>query len=906
MKVIASTLHCSNLMSNKIGLNTVVKKTSASYPTRNNIEVISFKGNPSKKPHQIAAYATESNYLGGIYKAGGLGDVAEALPEAVAKHGKSVTGKNIDIRTFLPYYSFDNNEGLIYVAKKGADEKIAKGEDLKIAEDFFLTHQNYQLKEGEKFTLITEGKNGKASRYFFLEDVGSGSVNRIAKDSLEMEKVPYKIFEVKTNGARQDGMYLIHTPEAASGKSAYGINTKYNNVSGGSTAYGGRTATKVTGSTAYGAKNVPNGLSRMFSGNAANDMFYTEQIRAMEKTLEAMDVSKFKNFNPQNIILHDRFAAVLLTDAMEHSKQGHPYWNGIKFVDIFHNPGRGYQGCFGNPLDFFRIVANDADVERLKASPNYEKVKNIAEKIGKGTAKPEECEQIYKFFEPYFKEYIDSEGTFNMTKIALAATENNPELVSSGHVSKNFGREAADFATEDIAKGLTGDFKKLDEHIISVTNGAKPANMATEAQAGFFGTGKLNEIFKNVNDSRKYTPFAKTDSPQKIFEAKAANKKNLINIIAEATEKSSTDADSIAKVFFSQDKINAIRNGQQDLKLTLGGLSKFGQNDLLFVSWGRPDPQKGLKTTARAFRMFLEDETIPLETRKNCKLLFGAGGGNDAWRAVNGVEPLEWVGIQEEMKKIAEIEVAGKKGIFKNNALYVNGLFPNRLANCADLAVLTSRYEPCGITPFESYATGTPVLSIKTGGAPDFVVEGKTGFLTKDPFMLSTEKLGLTKGVSAEILDEARVENSARQVKTKLKEYLEPLKDGSFEAKQKSFIENCFGEKIEWHNNASYNKGKSALEIYLKDKCRTQDNNVNGVFKSNGRGIFDETVFKTNTSNNGWWKNLPKKHKILISCGLAAVAAGTTYYAYNSHKKSLNTPEQIQKKAKEKHLSAIV
>ena len=36
--------------------------------------------------------------------------------------------------------------------------------------------------------------------------------------------------------------------------------------------------------------------------------------------------------------------------------------------------------------------------------------------------------------------------------------------------------------------------------------------------------------------------------------------------------------------------------------------------------------------------------------------------------------------------------------------------------------------------------------------------------------------------------------------------------------KQKSFIENCFNEKIEWHNNNAYNEGKSALEIYLKDK----------------------------------------------------------------------------------------
>lgn len=877
-----------------------------------NYSVFTFRGNPAKRPDQIAAYATESNFLGGIYKAGGLGDVGEALPEAIGVHGEKVTGKAIDARTFFPYYSYNNAEGRLYVAKKGIEDKVANKVDLKISEDFMLVDSNYQLKEGEKFTLITEGKDGKATKYFFLEDLGlNGEVNRVARDGLEMEQVPYRVFEINTNGTRKDGMYLIHTQEVAGGKSAYGINTKYNKASGGSTAYGGTTPPKLvstSGSSAYGGQKAPSqGFVKHFNGNAANDLFYTEQIRAMERSLEAMNSNKFNHFNPQNIILHDRFPAVMLTDAMEYAQQGNSYWNGIRYVDIFHNPGRGYQGVFGNPLDFFRIIANDADITRLKASPNYDKVKAIAEKIGQGTATQQECEAVYKFFEPYFKQFVDSEGCFNMTKIALAAAESNPDLVSTGHVSKYFGKEAANFATEDIAKGLTGDFQRLDEYVLSVTNGAKPANMATGAQDAFFGTGTLNDIFKDVKNTRKYTPFLKTDGPDKIFKAKAANKKNLIEILADATVKSNTDPDAIAKVFFSGSKIDAIRNGQADLKLTLGGFSNFTKDDLLFVSWGRPDPQKGLKTAARSFRMFLEDESIPLETRKRCKFLFGAGGGNDAWRPVNGVEPSEWTGIQEELKKIAEIESGGTKGVFKGNALYVNGLFPNRIANCADLAVLTSRYEPCGITPFESFATGTPVLSIKTGGAPDFVTEGKTGFLTQDAFMLSHEKLGISKDITAEALDEARVENSAKQVRDKMKEYLEPLKNGTFEKKQKEFIENCFNEKIEWHNNNAYNGGKSALEIYLKDKCRTQDHNVNGIFKSNGRGLFDESAFN-NLKESGWWQRLSKTNKVMAVLGLATIAAGTAYGIYKSQKGS-SVDIMVKPKSQEKetkHLSAVV
>ena len=239
--------------------------------------------------------------------------------------------------------------------------------------------------------------------------------------------------------------------------------------------------------------------------------------------------------------------------------------------------------------------------------------------------------------------------------------------------------------------------------------------MSPNGQYDFFGSGTLNSIFGDIKDLRKYTPYNINDDINVIYKAKSANKKNLLNIIGEATEQLANDPDAIAKVFFNSDKMKNIRGENSNLKLTIGGLSKYKEGDLLFISWGRPDPQKGLKTTARAFRKMLEDETIPLEIRKKCKLLFGAGGGNDAWKSIEGVEHPEWKGIQDELKKIAEIEAGGKKGVFKNNACYVNGLFPSRIANCADHGIFTSRYEPCGITPFESFATATPVAIVIKG-----------------------------------------------------------------------------------------------------------------------------------------------------------------------------------------------
>lgn len=824
------------------------------------IALISFKGNPLKHPEQIVAFATESNFLGGIYTAGGLGDVAEALPDAIAKYGKDVVGKELDMRTFLPYYSLDDAQGRIYVANNDAVEKFNKGEKLTRGTDFKLVEQSYKLQPGESFAVITNvgGQGGQqVNKMFLLEDVAlNGQVERIAKDSFNMEKIPYRIFKVKTGDARKDSMYLIHTPEMASGKAAYGVYPKHAEkiVGGGSMAYGG--------SSAYGGTQVVDAAKRKyFEGRIAGDMFFAEQLRAMEDALEKMGIEKHGNFVPQNVMLHDRFSYIMLTDAMQ-KMENNDYWKGLRYVPIFHNPGRAYQGCYGNPVDFFKVIATKQDLEQLQASPRFDKVKQISEKIVKREATAEECTQLYNFFEPYLKKYIDSEGCFNLTKVAIAAADEYSGNCIPGNVSRYYGKETRDFATEDIAKGLTQDLINIKDKTIDVVNGAKPANMNTNKQDGFFGTGSLNNIFKDVKDSRKYTPWIATDNIDKIYKAKYSNKKNLINILADATSSLEKDKDAIAKVFFSDTVIKNNR-GNSELKLTLGGISPFKEGDKLFLSWGRPDPQKGLKVTARAFRMFLEDESVPLEVRKNSKLLFGAG--KDVFRDNHP----EWEGIKEEMDKIAKIEVNGQKGIFKGNACYVNGLFPNRLANCADASIFTSRFEPCGITPFESFATATPVLNINSGGAPDFIASGKTGLLTKEAFMLSPNKLGLAKDVAPDILDEARVEHSAKQTADIIKEYLKPIQDKTFDAKQRQYMENCLKEKIEWHNNNAYNDGKSALEIYLKDKFRTQDNNVATEFRTNGRGEFNNEAFKINASGGFF-----KKHKILavIALGVAALA----------------------------------
>ncbi len=871
---------------------------------------ISFQGNPSKKPHQIGAFATESNYLGGIYCAGGLGDVAEALPDSIGIHGEEVAGKKIDMRTFLPYYTMDDNLGRIYVLRAESVEKAMKGEQLTRKDDFILVDQNYKLKEGERFALITQLEDSqKVKKYHLLNDVNiNGTVERMSDKTLDMEKVPYRVFEVDTMGKRKDRMYLIHTYEHGKGKSSYGVfrnhakkaATATTAYGGASTAYGGASTAYGGSSTAYGGSANPANREMHYLASKTDDMFYTEQLRAYQDIVMEgkMDNAVHGNYNPQNHMFHDRFCYSALTDITQKANKGNKNYQGLKFVEILHNPGAGYQGKYGNPLDFFRIVATNDDLAKLKANEHYNKINEIAQKIENGGATREESTQLYRFFKPYFSKLMDTEGLFNMTMLAVRMTDENPQNSNIGNVSRNYGKESRNLDMVDIAKGLTQPLIDIESKTIDVVNGERQANMKPDKMGEFFGTGSLNQVLKT-----KYKPFKPTDAPDKIFKAKAENKKTVINEIAAATKKLSTDSDAVAKVFFSQGKIDAIRKqaaaNEPNLPLTIGGLSEFKQGDLLFTSWGRPDSQKGLPITLEAFEAMLKDESIPLETRKHCKIVMGAGGGNDAFSGNNA----EWKAIKEAMDRIANIEAGGQKGIFKENALYVNGLFPNRIANCVDLGIFTSRFEPCGITPFESFATGTPVISIKTGGAPDFITAGKTGFLTQDPFMLNPEKLGLTANASEEAIDKARKEHSAKQVAEQIKAYLEPIKNNTWEAKQKEFIKNCLAEKIEWHNNNAYNGGKSALEVYLKDKFNIVDNNLPDTYASDMRGEFDNSAFASKGKGAG--KGLSKGSKWAIAIGALAALAGVGYTGYKKGWFSPSFKKQKQDEERRPSLSEV-
>ena len=104
------------------------------------------------------------------------------------------------------------------------------------------------------------------------------------------------------------------------------------------------------------AKTIEEGKFKL-SGSTAGDMFFTEQMRAMEEGIEKLAKQKTDRFDPQNILLHDRFAYVFISDAMQKAKDGDRHYQGLRFVPIFHNPGRDKQGVYANPFDYYRVVA---------------------------------------------------------------------------------------------------------------------------------------------------------------------------------------------------------------------------------------------------------------------------------------------------------------------------------------------------------------------------------------------------------------------------------------------------------------------------------------------------------------------------------------------------------------------
>ena len=674
------------------------------------------------------------------------------------------------------------------------------------------------------------------------------------KAALESDDVKKYISDVNAKAApykaERNSAYFVHTEGLARFEAPYGNDKAY---------------------YATSAKVKVNGKLQEIE----TDLAYADNNRAFVDLLPKMNTEKHGFYNPANIWLHDRPGFMVMNYIADESHFGNNYWNGVKADGRFHNPGRSYQGAKDNPFEFFRMVARKEDVDKLNKHKQISKLREIEANWSR--ASKEERKFAYQIFEPFMAnfrdDYIDTANevrTFNLSMVPVAGTKVNGKNLSCGTVSINYGKEMKSLDTPDIAQFMTNKLAEIETK--DITNGSTPANLRLNDPTANFCRGSFINGLTKAKDgftTYEYKPVVEngeivSDNLEEILKAKKSNTKWLLDTLGEAYETGSVNG--LTRMFFTESQISG------DGASVVGHLSKYNEGDMLFMGWGRPDPQKGYPSTFQAFLNFLKDPNIDKETKKHSKLIVGAGVWEDNAR------DFKWV--QDIIRQIEELD----GGIYKGNACYVNGFFPNRLVGCATYSIFTSRFEPCGITPLESFAAGTPVISTKTGGAPDFITAAR-GYLTQNPYLINIDTSKF-QNVSGEELgnavDAERMQRNAAEVKECVQNAVSDYNLKPEEGKLSKFAEmvrNGLQQKIDWHENAEYNGGKTANERYMTEVFEVQQGMAGRNKSKMGRmvgdkfGIAEALKDRASKIRNKWTK-------IIIGAGIGIAAVGTAAYAY--------------------------
>ena len=617
------------------------------------------------------------------------------------------------------------------------------------------------------------------------------------------------------------------------------------------------------------------------------DLAYADNCRAFVDAVPQLNSEKHGYYNPANWWLHDRPAFMTLNYIANESAFGNEYYTGVKVDSRFHNPGRDYQGAVSNPFDFFRMIATKEDVENLRKHPQAAKLRDIEAHWATATAKKKSF--VDQILQPFMANFLDDfvnnvtgERTYNISMVPIAGTNINTANTSCGTVSINYGKEMKSLETPEIAQFLTT--KLANTKTTDITNGSTPANLRLNDPTATFcrgnhinGLTKLKDGFTTYEYKPVYDEAGKliSDNIEEILKAKQANTRWLLDSLSRAYDQ--TGSQGLTQMFFSPMQIS------KDNSSVIGHLSRYQEGDILYMGWGRPDPQKGYPSTFQAFLDFLKDPNIDKEVKKHTKLIVGAGVWEDY------ADDYKWV--KDIIRQIEELD----GGIYKGNACYVNGFFSNRLVGCATYSIFTSRFEPCGITPLESFAAGTPVISNGTGGASDFIAPSR-GYLTKHPYLrnpgdlnITPEKLsGKTPEEIGKTIDAERMFANAAEVKECIQASVSDYTIKSEKGKPSRYAEmvrDSLQQKIDWHENKAYNGGKSANERYMTevfeiDKGMNARNHNKLKRLTREFGTATEDIIKK--AKNKWTK-------IIVGIGLGVAAIGTGTYAYFKYNENQKT-----------------
>lgn len=852
--VMPRQVHAMNLTrQNSIQKTQIEVNTSASNNVARILNV-TFTGGV-KNMNQIASAAPENKALGILeYNMGGLAVVQQEGPESMH------VDEGLDIRRFNPYVCYNNEKGGYKLLIHPPQDQWVNGKLPKeIGEQYFYSAPPGQTLEDAAKILGMK----KEDLSYVIQSKPTASKEKDAKGNainkskyLHLEETPIagsvegidgfdKIKNIKyklfkaVDGTTPLTEYFLHTEEMAKASQAYSYD-KWGN------------------------------------GGFEADLTSSDWCRAFADVMPQMDTPEFGNYNPASYWLHDRPMFPFLNHIATESAAGKTYWNGIISMSTFHNPGEAYQGKVQDPTKFFKVVASVDDVKELRKSPIFELLQEI-DKKGWDAITDFDRKLTRKVLDPLLNGFLDDNGSYSPVMIAINGAKRNPLNMKAGTVSMNYGKEMKDPTMYSIANGLTHQFQQIETH--DITNGSTPANLKIDdPKAGFGRGGNLLTEKKDGFTTYKYNG----SNLAEIVTAKQKNTKWLMDMVATESAKSQ---DALNKVFFTEAQIKEGRS-------VFGSLSSYKEGDILMMGWGRPDPQKGYPTSFEAFLEFLKSEA-PEELKKKTKLIVGAGD-----------KP--WDGDARDFKKIKEIlkqieELNGGK--YKGQACYVDGLFPNRLVGCATYTLLSSVFEPCGITPLESFSAGTPVISIKTGGAPDFINKMR-GFLTKSAYLRNPDAVGKSWSDGFETIDDARRAASAAELKDCI---LSAVKLHSEAPKNyEAMVLDAITQPIEWSKNASFNNGVTANKRYRNEvweidkgwEARNKDplHRLVGEFKAKVETVKTKvTEAVANATEEASKKSGSKVGKIIAVSALSVLAlGGGGYYAYtkNWFKKKEEQPAQ--------------
>ena len=847
-------MRVNSIGSSVYGSNGLYQKRSLAANTvslRPNVMPLSFTG-ATLNMNQLISMTPENNGLGlAEAKQGGEGCVGYEVIASMRKH------ENVDARSVMPFWSYNNGEGgyklLLHPKSEFPDGVSGLPDEIpqkwfhsaKKGETLEQVAKKFHLDPSEISYVIQSKPNGDGpeakSRYCILEPTSAkGEVRRMSDQVMgEIKTIPYEFFKISEHNPNYNLLkgqphYVIWTPDLAKTAKPYSYD--------------------AWGNGPFEAEIINSDEMRAIADALSKDKFNTEE---------------FGYFRPANAFAHDRPTHTLANHIANLSARGDNSLVGIKVHIWEHNPGYYYQGRTNDPIKFLQIVGDEYDLEELKKSPHFEIFKK-AQKYGIDNAdmlSPREREIAWSILEPALRPFRDAFGSYNIIKTGIAAVKSNPDNFSTGTVSYTFDKEMKSQETPDAAKSLTDDFASIETK--SVLNGSTPANLQLDNSDAQFGRGN-NGLTEN---RASFTPFKYNGTNiEEVIAAREKNARWFTDLVYGAYQKG---PDELNKLFFNKSQIS---EGQK----VIGYLEPVQDGDIVVMGWGRPDEQKGYNITLDGFKKFLQREDIPKEYKMKFRLVIGAGKWNENAR--------DYKSIVRLMKEIEELD----EGIYKGLVMYVDGFFPNRLVGCAQYGLFTSRREMCGITPLECKAAGVPYGSTKTGGPVDYTNE-LNGYLTNEAVEGRPERYGLTWNNSMDEIDDARCSKQAVQVSDIFRKMAEEhtLHRDSYIAKCKKNIE----EKIDWHDNVEYNKGKSANRRYLEDILEI-DKGWDARNKSKFNrlmGTFGEFREKGEEILHTAAKTRPMR-VILTIVGGAAVLTGA-YLLYQNRQKLEHKIEQKLNKA---------